>query len=483
MKNKILFIICLILFLISIASVAAAENNETQIFNQSNNTIIESSQGEIISTTDDGTFTALQKKIDKTSKNSTITLERDYAYDEGFGTNGIVIDKDLTIEGNGHTLNGLFKSRIFIVKLGLIHINKVTLNNIKFTNANTDLYGGAIFNYGNLTITNCEFTNNYAKYCGGAINSIGHLECKNSKFNANTVDGDGGAIFTFSIWATYDNLKEILKNDNQNGNMNFISSITNNFSLKYTKEYISNCIFTNNVARGNGGAIYAFGNINIKSSTFTSNKADGRGGAVFGNKDLYISNSKFISNKVGKNGGAVYFKCHSNSGHYDANKKWVSEVEYYTCLIQESIFVKNSAKKGGAIYGFKSSATDKHGANVVKCIFRANNAPSYRDIYGGTTWNCEFKYLKLTLKTTKVKKSAKKVVLTAKLTKGKSLIKRKTVKFKFNNKTYKAKTNKKGMAKVTIKKNILKKLKVGKKVKYQAKYKNVSVKKTVEVKK
>ena len=42
---------------------------------------------------------------------------------------------------------------------------------------------------------------------------------------------------------------------------------------------------------------------------------------------------------------------------------------------------------------------------------------------------------------------------------------------------------KKGVAKVTIKKKVLKKLKVGKKVKYQASYGKIVAKKTVKVKK
>ena len=266
--------------------------------------------------------------------------------------------------------------------------------------------------------------------------------------------------------------------------MDFISTISNNFTLQYAREYVTSCVFTGNVANGRGGgAIYAFGNIDIKSSTFTSNKAGEKGGAVFGNKDLYITNSKFTSNKASKYGGAVYFRCHSNTGHYDSNKKWISEVEYFTGLIQGSTFIKNSASKGGAIYGFKSSSTDNHQFKAVKCTFEANSATTGRDVYGGTTSGSVFKYLKLTLKKVKVKKSAKKLVLTAKLTKGKSLIKGKKITFKFNGKTYKAKTNKKGIAKVTIKKSVLKKLKVGKKVKYQAKYSKLTVKKTAKVKK
>ncbi len=87
----------------------------------------------------------------------------------------------------------------------------------------------------------------------------------------------------------------------------------------------------------------------------------------------------------------------------------------------------------------------------------------------------------LTLKTAKVKKSAKKLVLTATLKKGKTAIKGKVVTFKFAGKTYKAKTNKKGIAKATIKKSVLKKLKVGKKVAYQVTYIKNTVKKTAKV--
>ena len=479
--KKVFFTICLIIFFISIVSVTAADINETQLSNQANDTLLESQQEEILGDTDDGTFTALQKKIDDAEKGATITLDKNYTYDEGFSNRGIVINKDLTIDGKGHTLDGAGQSRILLIKFGLTKNRQVTLTNIKFTNAKSDLYGGAIFNYANLTINNCEFTNNYAKYAGGAISSVGHLNCKNSKFSKNIADGDGGAVFCLSLKLHTDLVKEF-KVTVSDGNIDIMNNLTFYASIKFVNDTISNCVFTNNIANGRGGgAVYAFGNVNIKSSTFTSNTAGEKGGTVFGNKNLYISNSKFTNNKASKYGGAVYFKCHGNTGHYDDNKNWVSEVEYFKNLIQGSTFTKNSATKGGAIYGFKSSTSDKHGAKAVKCTFEANKATTGRDIYGGTTSNCVFNYLKLTLKTVKIKKSAKKLVLTATLTKGKSLIKGKTITFKFNGKTYKAKTNNKGIAKVTIKKTILKKLKVGKKINYQAKYSNLTVKKSAKV--
>lgn len=90
----------------------------------------------------------------------------------------------------------------------------------------------------------------------------------------------------------------------------------------------------------------------------------------------------------------------------------------------------------------------------------------------------------VTLKSVTVKKSAKKLTLQATLGKvnGKYL-KNKKITFKFNGKKYTAKTNKKGVAKVTIKSSVLKKLNVGKKVTYQATYSKDTVKKTVKVKK
>lgn len=82
----------------------------------------------------------------------------------------------------------------------------------------------------------------------------------------------------------------------------------------------------------------------------------------------------------------------------------------------------------------------------------------------------------LALKSVNVKKSAKKVVLTAKLAKK---LKNKVIKFKFNGKTLKVKTNSKGIAKATFKTS---NLKVGKKIIYSATYLKDTVKKSVTVK-
>ena len=90
----------------------------------------------------------------------------------------------------------------------------------------------------------------------------------------------------------------------------------------------------------------------------------------------------------------------------------------------------------------------------------------------------------ISAKNLKVKKSAKtlKIKVTLKKVNGKYL-KSKKVTLKFKGKTYKAKTNKKGVATFKLNKKVIKKLKAGKKYKYQAIYLKDTVKKTISVKK
>ena len=503
--KKSLLLIFLLIGFIAIASVSAEEIDdatspiEDTSIGDSEEIISESPQEDIIGEEndevddtaedpqieeDDGTFTALQKKILEAEDGATITLDKDYTYDERFSNRGIQILKDITINGNGHTLNGASKSRIFLIHYGLIFSNKVVLNNIKFVNGKTDLYGGAIFNYGNLTVNNCVFTNNNAKYCGGAINSVGYLNIKNSKFTGNVAGGDAGAVFSFTIEKSVEFFNDLYKDKTPEGKMEFLDNLPFNLSFKYGTDHFKNCTFKSNVAKGRGGgAIYGFTHLDISSSTFDSNNASEHGGAVFANKNLKIANSKFNNNKVAKNGGAVYFRCHEQSGSY-VNKTWVPKMKYYSGNITNCAFSKNTAKKGGAIYGFLDVDSDKKRLKVNKCNFTANKANSTgRDVLGGTCTNCIYNYIKLTSKNKTIKKSATKFTLTVKLTKGKTLLKNKKITFRFRGKNYTAKTNSKGIAKVTIKKSVIKKLKAGKKYTVKISYLKHSIKRTVKVKK
>ena len=137
-----------------------------------------------------------------------------------------------------------------------------------------------------------------------------------------------------------------------------------------------------------------------------------------------------------------------------------------------------SLKRGDTSASIKGLAVGEH---VIKVLLDSNDK-FYSNTFFVTVKNPNKDIIKLTLKKVKVKKSAKKLVLKATLKINGKAVKGKTIKFKFNKKTYKAKTNRNGVAKVTVKKSVLKKLKVGKKVKIQATYGKTTKKLTVKVK-
>ncbi|WP_405285060.1 hypothetical protein [Methanobrevibacter sp.] len=98
---------------------------------------------------DNGTFMALQKKINDAGKGSTVTLENDYAYDDGFTAGGIFIGKSLTVDGKGHIIDCKNKSRDFSLHGDGI----ITLKNIIFKNGQSPIYSMS----DNMGIINCSF--------------------------------------------------------------------------------------------------------------------------------------------------------------------------------------------------------------------------------------------------------------------------------------------------------------------------------------
>lgn len=88
-----------------------------------------------------------------------------------------------------------------------------------------------------------------------------------------------------------------------------------------------------------------------------------------------------------------------------------------------------------------------------------------------------------TAKITNVKKSAKKLTLKTTLKQSnKKPLKNKKITFKFKGKTYTTKTNAKGIAKIIIKKNVIKKLKIGKKYTVKVTYVKDTITGLVKVK-
>ena len=125
--------------------------------------------------------------------------------------------------------------------------------------------------------------------------------------------------------------------------------------------------------------------------------------------------------------------------------------------------------------------TDQNGIAKIKI----NDVPgkyTIKTTYKGKTYanKVTVKQVLTTSKVT-VKKTAKSFTIQAKLKINGKLVSGKTIKFKLNGKTYTAKTNSKGIAKVTVKKNNISKLKKGKTYTVNVTYSKDKTKTTVKV--
>ncbi len=169
-----------------------------------------------------------------------IYMVRDYVLSEPLEA----IKTNITIEGNGHTIDGNSRFRIFDVDGG-----KLTINNATLTKGSGSPFGGAIRlqNGGTAIANNVSFIGNRASD-GGAIGSFFpvYIEVNNSSFVRNSASYRGGAI-------------------SMNGG---------GFAR------ISNSSFVENSA-GDGGAIGSHsGGLALSNSTFIGNSASRQGGAI-----------------------------------------------------------------------------------------------------------------------------------------------------------------------------------------------------------
>ncbi len=376
---------------------------------------------EILKEKDNGTFTALQDKIDAAAAGSTISLENDYKYDSGFSTEGIKIDKSITINGNGHKLDGLSKSTIFNINDDAeYYAISVSLKNIKFVNGKGAIYASFYLYENNLTIENCVFTSNKdsaLKVCHGS------LKVKNSNFTNNQAK-EGGAIY---VW------------DGQTSTRVYSSKVT-----------IEKCNFNSNKATSLGGAIYNYDSgFYVKNCVFKSNSAK-NGGAIYTAGFASVENSVFTSNQASQSGGALYLQPYA-ANEYRGWSSSASTSHYYN-LVKSSTFTGNRAKKSSAIFVGQERYDNPEDVDVKKCTFNNKKANDGKVVNGAKVISCLFKQTALSAsKVTTSYKVSKKLVVTLKDAGGFAL-KSKKVKIRVGTISKTLTTNGKGKVSIDISK-------------------------------
>lgn len=338
-------------------------------------------------------FTCLEEEIEKSDE---IMLNQDIVFDyseDRYLRYMIQISKDLTIDGNGHTIefnpldgehlsiDGNNSSSLFkIIK----ESTNVTLKNIIFKNCYSNRQS-IIENKGKLTIENCKFINNRITEDNCLIENRHHMEIIDTDFANNK-----------------SNRQSLIRNSSQLNirNSNFINNnsqaigccITNKSKMKIKKsifksnatknkagaihnEYdaslkLSDVKFKFNSADVDGGAIYNYGKLDIKGSLFANNTSEDDGGVINNRTsgEINIYDTKFIENESKSNGGVIYsygnveidlceFKC--NRAKYRASViehvKALDNRKRNNLTISNSKFVKNLSDDRKEVVAFDNA--------------------------------------------------------------------------------------------------------------------------------
>lgn len=281
-------------------------------------------------------FTSIQDAIDDAGTAAGDTIQvNDPVHTEP----GIVVDKDLVIQGLGTDATivqaaevaGTALDRVFAVMTGSI----VTIRDMTIRYGATIAAGGGLHNAGDLTLERCVITDN--RVTGGSLSEGGGLRSKDGKIaiydctikNNSSERGGGGMVLVDSAY-----VHGCTISDNSGGYGGGA------LLLSEHQEFI-NCTFSENAADGmGGGVLMGYNTATMTNCTVTRNiSAGGYGGGVCrtggnltvvntiiagnygGNEpDVY---GRLISggyNLVGDNTGSTsYFP----AGYPNANNDWV----------------------------------------------------------------------------------------------------------------------------------------------------------------
>ena len=291
----------MLVILLSINTTNALDNN-TQLSNDNtgNSIALETNCEDLLQTTS----SELENKIVNANSGDEILI------DPGtYKLHDITLTKNLTLQGNGNPkdiiIDGETISSIFLIRDDAVH---VTFKNITFINADTEGFGGAIsMETGHVYVDNCNFINNTAGVNAGGISNYGteehrgYLLVNNSLFINNHAGHDGGAVTTCYAYSYIYNSVFIANSAHRDGGAIRVSV--------YGYGPVEDCIFMYNHADEWGGAYYSWAsNSNINRCIFMNNTAGTNGGAVMISGNMTLTNSIIVNNTSNETGGSFYIQ-------------------------------------------------------------------------------------------------------------------------------------------------------------------------------
>ena len=336
-----------------------------------------------------GSYNNLQAVVDLANAGDTIKFTDDYKV-----TSGAYINKDLIIEGEGHTLDrSNWANAVFVIENGV----NVTINNLTIDGGATNFeidYSlsypavkegtltndpksniSAIISKGNIVANSLNLNNHYTLSSGSGISVVtGSATFKNCIFDHNYGNSYGAAInigSNFKVGQTTHSVKDVIFEK---------CNFTNNYTIKgnggavfvVNTETIkfNDCNFYHNMAAGytaGGGAILFYrtgvspaekNNIPYTQAYFDNcefkENYSGNDGYAIQNEsaELYITNSKFIGNEGLSSSSSVG----TVSCMLDGNR-------VYKVVIKKCLFEKN--KMGASVFGDHGTLVDLEMTDVT----------------------------------------------------------------------------------------------------------------------
>ncbi|MFZ5975141.1 MAG: hypothetical protein ACOYU3_07015 [Bacillota bacterium] len=230
----------------------------------------------------------------------------------------IVIGKDITISGDGHSVRPQsgYQGRALVLKNAAVTIENTRFGGFSCKDGD-GAAGGVLFAQNcSLKLLRCVFTDNSADNSGGVLyHSKGTLHITHCTFNSNKActsggtSGFGGAVFNDG---TDMNVQNSVFTANSAGRYGGVVYATFNSQEQNNKVEFAGCTFEQNTANGGGGAVYALSGLQpltVDACTFTQNSVTGAGaggGAIAVRAPhTYISGSAFSENTSDGEGPAL----------------------------------------------------------------------------------------------------------------------------------------------------------------------------------
>ena len=450
------------------------------------------------------------------------------------GDYGFINLNNVSFQGNDASYGG-----------AIFNWGSIVIRDVDFVNNSANVSGGAICNNAIMGLCCVSFLNNRA-YCGGAISNYKVSVLRDAVFKDNTAFKGGGSIFNrgelnvsnaFFSSRISDDWCQIICNMSD-------VFIDNSTFLNLTSSY-SPVLFDSHGNVSYACRFEAIDDDLIAAvGTYFNNSNANYNVEIYVNGDLKLSQdgaspfagfhtiklNEYVPVKAGDDFCAVissnampFIGFNETMMHYSSgltyrveNGNWIDLYDEGKTACLKVFTVADDSRiidvedisvdyAGGKCFSVRVVTADGHavvGANVTFTInkrtvtvptdkggiakIRITDVPgkyAIKTAYNGKTYSNRVTVYHV-LKATKctVKKTAKKFALKATLKINGKAFKGKWIKFKLNCKTYKVKTNSKGIAQKTLDKNVIKKLKKGKTYTVKVTYTKDTIKTTLKVK-